>query len=85
MTHLTATKEKNLQMILSVEQNLQRTLRPVYPNPEFVHRLENRLNNYPRISIERHSNIRVYLIVAVSLLTSLSASWFLWRSLSRKN
>jgi hypothetical protein len=85
MNYSTATQEKKLEMMLSVEKNLQQTLRPVQPNPEFVHRLEYRLTNYPRISVERRSYLRIYLVVIISLIGSLSIFWIFWRFLFRKS
>jgi hypothetical protein len=84
MAQLTAINDTKLEMLLTVEKNLQRTLRPVNPNPAFVHRLENRLTNYPRISIERRSHLYENLVIVVFLMTALSAGWFFWRFLSRK-
>ena len=78
MNYTTVTKEKELQMMLSVEKNLQQRLRPVQPSPEFVHRLENRLTNYPRISVERRSYLRLYLVVIFGLINSVSIIWLLW-------
>jgi len=84
MSHLTAANENKMEMMLTVEKTLQRTLRPVNPSPAFVHRLEDRLTNYPRITLEPHSNLRMYMVAVVSLMTGLSAGWFLWRHLFRK-
>jgi len=85
MTQFATTKDKNLDMILSVEKNLQRKLRPVSPSPLFVSRLENRLTNYPRVSVERYPRLHLYLVALVSMLTSLSICWFFWRFMFKRS
>jgi hypothetical protein len=83
MTTTTRKREKKAQALLTIEKSLELSLKPVNPNPEFVHRLEYRLNNYPRVSLERRSQLGLYLIIAAGLITCLSVFWALWRYFRR--
>ena len=78
-------QEKNAQTLMALEKNLHVYLKPVNPNPEFIHRLENRLNNYPRISVERRSQMGLFLMIIGSLITCLSVFWILWRFYFRRS
>jgi hypothetical protein len=50
------------ELFFSLEQELQRSLRPVQPNPEFVHRLQTRLAD-PSPTLMEPDTRRVGLIV----------------------
>jgi hypothetical protein len=84
MTGLTAMNEKQMQMLSIIEKNLQRTLKPVTPNPDFIHRLEDRLTNYPQIVIEKRPQIELILVIVASMIAFMTFFWILWRFVLRK-
>jgi hypothetical protein len=61
----------------SIETELQRSLRPVRPNPDFVHRLQSRLVSPSTTLVEPPSNSLALLIVGFGLLVGLFILWLI--------
>ena len=47
---------QTLEILSGLEKNLERSLRPVQPNQEFVHRLRSRLVNPQTTILERYAS-----------------------------
>jgi hypothetical protein len=74
----------NSEMILEIEQNLQRVLRPVQPRTDFVERLETRLVTYPQISIEKRSSPAMIILLFLGVGLMIPLFWIVWRYIIRK-
>ena len=66
-------------LISTLEKELQRSLRPVQPNPEFVNRLHTRLVNPTTTLLERHPSQAVtapaVFLVGFGLAVGLLLVW----------
>jgi hypothetical protein len=71
--------QKDSEMILGIEHDLQRILRPVKPRADFIERLENRLITAPQIHIETHLSTGMLAFVVSAIILIISLSWILWR------
>ena len=67
------------EMFFSLEQDLKRSLRPVQPNPEFVHRLQTRLTDPGHTIIEPHSRRMGFIIFLFGLSFGVLILWLLRR------
>jgi hypothetical protein len=61
----------------NIESELQRSLRPVRPNPEFVHRLQSRLVSPATTLVERPSNNLALVVFGFGLLVGLFVLWLI--------
>jgi hypothetical protein len=84
MVGMAKDNQKNSEMILEIEQNLQRVLRPVQPRTDFVERLENRLVTYPQISIEKRSSPVIIFSLFFGVALMIPLFWIVWRYIIRK-
>ena len=70
---------KPTDFISTLESDLQRSLRPVQPNPEFVTRLHTRLVNPTTTLLERHPSQAVtapaFFLVGFGLAVGLLLIW----------
>ena len=66
------------EMVMDLENQLKRSLRPVQPSTEFVGHLHERLTNPPTMIIERRQNTAFgLLLVAFSLLSGVFLIWLM--------
>jgi hypothetical protein len=60
-----------------LESALSNTLKPVMPNPEFVRKLGHRIINPPSITLERRTEMKVFLVFAFALFSGVLVIWLL--------
>lgn len=74
-------KPPSPEILSTLERELQRSLRPVQPNPDFVNRLHTRLANPNPTLIERHASasltIPAFFLVGFGLAVGLLLVWVL--------
>lgn len=64
--------------VLSLENQLKQSLRPVKPNQEFVEHLHTRLTTPVLTTVERRENVALsFLLVAFSLLSGVFVIWLM--------
>jgi hypothetical protein len=78
MVRMAKVNQKDAEMILEIEQNLQHMLRPVEPRADFVARLENRLVTPPQINIEKRPSFELIVLVVSALCLLIPISWIVW-------
>lgn len=67
------------EMFAGLEQHLQRSLRPVQPNPEFVHRLQSHLVVPDMTVVASPPRTQVALLVALGVSLGFLLLWILRR------
>lgn len=74
-------KPPSPEILSTLERELQQSLRPVQPNPDFVNRLHNRLANPGTTLIERQASaslvVPVFFLVGFGLTVGLLLVWVL--------
>lgn len=66
---------QNLDMLDNFEQELENSLAPINPNPEFVYRLRRRLLSEPTIILEQQKNTIMFLVVSLGLFIGALLIW----------
>jgi hypothetical protein len=79
MVGMAKVNQKDTEMILEIEQNLQHMLRPVKPRADFVARLENRLVTPPQINIEKRPSFEMFVLVFSAITLLIPITWIVWR------
>ena len=66
----------------NLELQLKSSLRPVRPNPDFVHHLHSRLTSSPGMTVESRTRALSMLVVAISLMSGVLLLWWMRRARS---
>lgn len=67
----------NRKPISTIEDKLRRFLKPVHPDPEFIHQLRSRLVTTPSVVIEHRSKGMAFVIFGLSLFIGVFMVWFI--------
>jgi hypothetical protein len=68
-----------LELSDAFESQLQSSLNPVRPDPEFIYRLHMKLESNPTVVIEHRSSAKAFLIMSLALFSGAFLVWIFRR------
>jgi hypothetical protein len=68
---------QSVDLMNSLEEHLQRTLRPVQPNPAFVNRLQTHLTTPGPVLAEPHFHGEIGIAIGIGLAVGLTIMWLI--------
>lgn len=77
------TEDDELNYISSLEKQLSESLRPLQPDPVFIHQLQKKLERTQHVALERHEPHTGLVIIGAGLVTGLVLLWLVDRLRSR--